>query len=165
MYSALIWTGRFKPAFNIRITHLGKVTRTLVKPENCVHQSKLQGPANGPMENAAGFLIFFLHQAGEGATGVSDFPLAPPPPISTPGLTQMGWGRQVDPGVGSWGATWWTKGDRVSSTEILTEGRQRIPAQSLKLGETGFARSLADKRQLSKWLADIAWPGGYCEGH
>ena len=45
------------PIIALHITHLGKVTVTLVKPENCVHQSKLQGPANGPMENAAGFLL------------------------------------------------------------------------------------------------------------
>ena len=39
------------------ITPLGKVTVTLVRLENCIHQSKLQGAAEGPMENAAGFLI------------------------------------------------------------------------------------------------------------
>ena len=39
------------------ITQLGKVTVTLVKLEDCVHQSKLQGAAEGPMENAVRFLI------------------------------------------------------------------------------------------------------------
>ena len=39
------------------ITQLGKVTVTLVRLENCIHQSKLQGSAEGPMENAVGFLI------------------------------------------------------------------------------------------------------------
>ena len=39
------------------ITQLGKDTVTLVRLENCIHQSKLQGAAEGPMENAAGFLI------------------------------------------------------------------------------------------------------------
>ena len=33
----------------------------------------------------------------------------------------------------------------ISSTEILTEGRPGVPAQSLKFGNTGFARSLADE--------------------
>ena len=41
-------------------------------------------------------------------------------------------------------------------TEILPEGRHRVPAQSLKLDETGFARSLADKRRLSQRSTDIA---------
>ena len=45
---------------------------------------------------------------------------------------------------------------RNSSTEILTEGRHGVPAQSLKLGNTGFARSLADERRLSQWSTDIA---------
>ena len=53
MFSALIWTGRSKPAFTIRVTHLGKASET----QNCVHQTKLQLPANGPTENAAGFLL------------------------------------------------------------------------------------------------------------
>ena len=44
----------------------------------------------------------------------------------------------------------------ISSIEILTEGRRLVPAQSLKLGNTGFARSLADKRRLSHWPTDIA---------
>ena len=43
-----------------------------------------------------------------------------------------------------------------SSTEILTEGRLGVPAKSLKLGNTGFARSLADQRRLSQWSTDIA---------
>ena len=45
---------------------------------------------------------------------------------------------------------------RISSTEIFTEGRRRVPAESLKLGNTGFARSLADERRLSQWFTDIA---------
>ena len=49
--------GCFRLAVAIYITHLGKVTVTQVKAEDCVHQSKLQGLANGPMENAAGFLF------------------------------------------------------------------------------------------------------------
>ena len=44
----------------------------------------------------------------------------------------------------------------VSSTEFLTEARRGVPAQSLTLSETGFTRSLADKRLLSQWSADIA---------
>ena len=40
------------------ITQLGKVTERLVRlEENWINQSKLQGSAEGPMENAAGFLI------------------------------------------------------------------------------------------------------------
>ena len=39
------------------ITQLGKDTVTLVRLENCIHQSKLQGAAEGPMENAVRFLI------------------------------------------------------------------------------------------------------------
>ena len=38
----------------MHITQLGKVTVTLVRPEICIHQSKLQGTANGTMENAVG---------------------------------------------------------------------------------------------------------------
>ena len=68
-------------------------------------------------------------------------------------------------GWGSVGSHLGERGSRVSSTEILIEGRHGVPAQSLKLGETGFARSLADKRGLSQRIADIAWPGSYCEGH
>ena len=48
------------------------------------------------------------------------------------------------------------EGARVSSTEILTEGRRGVPAKSLKLSNAGFARSLADERQLSQWSTDIA---------
>ena len=46
----------------------------LVKPENCVHQSKLQGPANGPMENAVEFLFSPAPKLGEKPEGV-DLPL------------------------------------------------------------------------------------------
>ena len=89
-----------------------------------------------------------------------------PPPYLPLSRTQLGWGRASRPrGWGSGGVTWRSKGSRVSSTEILTEGRHRVPAQSLKLGETGLARSLADKRWLSQWSTDIAWSGGHCEGH
>ena len=42
-------------------------------------------------------------------------------------------------GGGAWGVTWESRRSRVSSTEILTEGRHGVPAQSLKLGESGFA--------------------------
>ena len=35
-----------------------------------------------------------------------------------------------------------------SSTEVFTESRRGNPAKSLKLGNTGFARSLADARRL-----------------
>ena len=37
----------------------------------------------------------------------------------------------------------------VSSTEDYTESRRGNPAKSLKLGNTGFARSLADERRLT----------------
>ena len=80
-----------------------------------------------------------------------------PPPYLPLSRTQLGWGRASRPrGWGSGGVTWRSKGSRVSSTEILTEGRHRVPEQSLKLGETGLARSLADKRWLSQWSTDIA---------
>ena len=67
----------------------------------------------------------------------------------------------MDPGVGEHGSyliesPGGAERAENSSTEILTEGRPRVPAQSLKLGNAGFARSLADKRQLSQWSTDIA---------
>ena len=52
---------------------------------------------------------------------------------------------------GAWGVTRGRGESRISSTEILTECRRGVPAESLKLGNTGFARSLADKRRLSQW--------------
>ena len=70
------------------------------------------------------------------------------------------------PGGGeTWGVTWGSRESRISFSEILTEGRHGVPAESRKLGNTGFARSLADKRRLSQLSTDIALPGGHCEGH
>ena len=41
-------------------------------------------------------------------------------------------------GGGVWGVTWESRARRISSTEILTEGRHGVPAESLKLGNTGL---------------------------
>ena len=57
MYPAPIQMGRIRTALETHITQLGKVTVTLVKPENCVSQSKLHRLVIGPMENALEFLI------------------------------------------------------------------------------------------------------------
>ena len=67
-------------------------------------------------------------------------------------------GRRDGPfrGWGSVGSHQGERGSRVSSTDILIEGRHGVPAQSLKLGNAGFARSLADERRLSQWFTDIA---------
>ena len=102
----------------------------LVKPGICVNQSKLQGTANGPMENAAGEAKQRKPSGGE----------PPPPPDHLPlGLTQPRWGGGVE-GAGS---------NRVSSTEVLTESRCGNSAKLLKLGKTGFAKNLADANRLT----------------
>ena len=44
------------------------------------------------------------------------------------------------------------RGKPGSSTEVITESRREF----LQLSNTGFFRSLADKRQLSQWSIDIA---------
>ena len=86
----------------------------------------------------------------------------PPYPPADP-LEGEWWANQ---GVGACGESpGGAEGAGISSTEVLAAGRHGVPAQSLKLSKTGFARSLADKRRLSQWSTDIAWPGGHCEGH
>ena len=77
----------------------------------------------------------FLHQAGEGALGVSDLSLSspfPPTHTSTPGLTQMGGGDKRTPGVREQGSNLVDKGDRVSSREVFTGGRRRASVVVLK---------------------------------
>ena len=109
-------------------TKLRKDTVMLVRLENCVHQSKFQGPANGPMENAGGFLIipapsWWGSPEGGGVT----LPSSSTPPSPVPELTQMGGGETSGPkGWGSWRVTWWSKGGRVSSTKVTTESRREF---------------------------------------
>ena len=61
---------------------------------------------------------------------VSDLSLFPPFPLAPhlyPRADPDGVGETSGPrGWGSWGVTWWTKGDRVSSTEVTTEGRREF---------------------------------------
>ena len=57
-------------------------------------------------------------------------------------------------GGGAWGVTWGSRRSRVSSTEILTEGRHGVPVQSLKLGNTGrqeTAESLVHRYSETGW--------------
>ena len=77
-------------------------------------------------------------------------------PHPHPQADPLEWGRRVQPRVGGEGGSSKEEGGAHISIEILTEGRRRVPAVSLKLGNTGFARSLADKRRMSQWSTDIA---------
>ena len=47
------------------------------------------------------------------------------------------------------------EGEQDSTKEVFTESRRGNPAKYLKLCNTGFARNLADKRQLIQGSTDI----------
>ena len=108
---------------------LRKDTVMLVRLENCVHQSKFQGPANGPMENAGGFLIIPAPSWWRSPEGERPFlPPLPPPPIPTLELTQKGGGRPVDPGGGRAGES---PGGARGAELILKRSSQRADGKSL----------------------------------
>ena len=67
----------------------------------------------------------------------------------------MGAGEASEPRGGGAGKPPARVGGEISSTEIFTEGRRSVLALSLKLGNAGFARSLADERRLGQWTTDI----------
>ena len=93
----------------------------LTEQGNCASQSKLHRLPPRPIGIAAGDAKQIL-----------------PHPLPPWELTQRGRGRYLR-----------EEGRHGSSTEVLIESRRGNPAKSLTLGNTGFARSLADMRGLT----------------
>ena len=103
---------------------------TLVKLENCVYQSKLQGPFLPP-----------------------PFPTIPPPRADPDGRG----GDQWTQGVGELESHLVEQGGQSKFYKSYHREQTGIPAKSLQLSNTGFFfRSLADKRRLGQWSIDIA---------
>ena len=64
---------------------VGKSYSDARRLENWIHQSELQGSVEGPMENAAGFLIIPAPRWWGEGRGVSDlFSSSPPPFLQSP---------------------------------------------------------------------------------
>ena len=97
------------------ITQLRKVTRTvtLVRLENCIHQSKLQESIEGPMENAVKFLIIpapsWWGSPEGGGRSDSSFLFHPPIPRADPD------GR---------GGDQWTQGVGELESHLVEQGGQ-----------------------------------------
>ena len=85
-----------------------------------------------------------------GERGVSDRPM------STHKLNHLegeGWANQ---GVGEHGESPERAGEARQFYKSHHREQTGIPAKSLQLSNTGFFRSLADKRRLGQWSIDIS---------
>ena len=71
---------------------------------------------------------------------------------STHKLTHLEGERWANQGVGERGES----PEGAGGSKQFYREQTGISAKSLQLSNTGFFRSLADKRQLGQWLIDIA---------
>ena len=86
---------------------VGKSYSDTRRLENWIHQSELQGSVEGPMENAAGFLIIPAPRWWGEGRGVSDLFSSSPPPFPTVPCPRADPGGESGGGGGTSGLRGW----------------------------------------------------------